>query len=235
MGGVDVTKKSDPDGGIRRTITRHSFEGGAVTAFAALLVAKFGASFGITEVWEQSAALAILVGLLGGLAKFWHENGITQILLDRLRGGTPPAAGAAILAGFLLSGCAIQLGTANPKEFSGAFGETIVACEIRGISIAMGDADICRNVEGGHVSKTFADMVLGTIRTAVAGVAGLFSGFGQAGTAMQAALAPVPEATAEPAVTSPGVTVPKVDVGTGTGTVTTGPNLDTDAARAPFQ
>lgn len=230
MGGVDIeTKKSDPNGGIRRTITRHTFEGGAVTAFAALLVAKFGEVFGISEVWEQSAALAILVGLLGGLAKFWHENDLTRRILAKFLG---PSVG--ILLALLVGGCAIQLGSSNPKEFSGAFGETIVACEIKGVSIAFGDADICRNVEGGHVSKTFADMTLGTIRAAGAIVAGFFTGLGGAGQGMQDALAPVPAETEEPPVTTPGLTIPKAEADGWTIT-SPPPNVDADATRAPFQ
>lgn len=216
-------EKSDELGGQRRTLTRHGFEGGAVTAAAALLVGKFGASLGITEVWEQSAALAVLVGILGTVAKFWHENELTKRILAR---ALPPAAG--ILLAVLVSGCAIQLGRVTPHEFSGAFGETVIACETVGINLAFGDADICRNTEGGHVSKTFADMTLGLVRTAAAAVAGFFSGLGSAGQGMQSALAPVPETTLEPPRTPPVDTSPAAVVA---------PRAPDDGGtvRAPFQ
>lgn len=216
-------EKSDELGGQRRTITRHSFEGGAVTAFASLVVAKFGETVGITEVWEQGAALSVLVGVFAGIAKFWHENRITSRILNRLG----PAAPVAVAA-LLLSGCAIQLGTANPKEFNGAFGETIVACEIKGISLAIGDADICRNVEGGHVGRDFVDMTLGVVRMLGQAVAGLFTGLGGAGQGMAAALA-APEAPAAPAAVDSPVPGIVEDVPPGT-EASPEPTM-----RAPFQ
>lgn len=190
-------EKSDELGGQRRTITRHSFEGGAVTALSALIVGKFGDVFGLVDPWQQAAALSVLVGALGGVAKFWNENRITSRILNRLGPAAPVA-----LAAMILSGCAIQLGTAKPEEFHGAFGETIVACEIKGISIAIGDADICRNVEGGHVGRDFVDMTLGVVRMLGQAVAGLFTGLGGAGQGMAAALV-APEAPAPTAVDSP--------------------------------
>lgn len=222
-------EKSDELGG-RRTITRHTFEGGAVTALGALIVEKWGGLFGIAEGWEQTAALSILVAILGGLAKFWHENRITARLLGFLPPAPPaPPAAIAFLAVFL-SGCAIQLGTADPKEFRGAFGETIVACEIKGISIAIGDADICRNVEGGKVSQTFADMTLGVFRIVGQAVAGFFSGLGGAGAGMKDALAEPQKAPEEPAV-------PAIQGGSAVGsTYIAPPAASGDAVdRAPFQ
>lgn len=88
----------------------------------------------------------------------------------------------------LLSGCAIQLGRSTPHEFTGANGETIIACDVQGISVALGDADICRNVEGGHVGRDFVDMTLGVVKAAGSIVAGFFTGLGGAGQGMQAAV-----------------------------------------------
>lgn len=224
-------EKSDELGG-RRTITRHTFEGGAVTALSALIVGKLGGLVGVVEPWEQAAALSILVGILGGFAKFWHENRITARALARVLGPDSPAGptAGALIAAFLISGCAIQLGTADPKEFRGAFGETIVACEIKGISIAVGDADICRNVEGGRVSQTFADMTLGVVRIVGQAVAGFFSGLGGAGAGMRDALEASP--SSPPASSPPTLTAPvesSASVPIDDDRVTTAP------LRAPFQ
>ena len=209
-------EKSDALGG-QRTVLRHGIEGTGVTALGALVIEGLGVKLGFSDnAWMKNAMLMVFVGAIGSLVKFWHENGISQRLLNRFLPPLPPpppgAAGsaAAILAALLLSGCAVQLGTAKPQAFNSPYGETIIACEIRGISFALGDADICRNVEGGKVSKTAADMVLGVVRIAGGMVGAFFHGFGGAGSAMEAAAATAPAPSA-PAPSPPGIELPKLD------------------------
>lgn len=204
MGEEQATKKSDPQGGIRTT-GRHVGElttGGAL----ALLLISFAPEHWM-NAFQQNLAGIVLTALFSTIAKELHKRGI---LGDVVRNSI------VLIAVLGLGGCAGQLGKVEPNFHTGADGETIVACSVAGVTWSFGDADVCRNVEGGRVSKTFSDMVLGVIRTAGAAVAGIFSGFGQVGTAMSAAIAPIPSETSEPAPRPPtDTTLPDWSTGSG--------------------
>ena len=85
-----------------------------------------------------------------------------------------------------LAGCTSVMGTVEPKEFTSVNGETIVACEVKGWSISMGDGGLCRvddtgfvsTQEGGRLSESFRDFGLGVLNTAGKIVSGLFGGIG---------------------------------------------------------
>lgn len=153
-----MAEDSHPLGG-RRSVTRHGTETGVVTAFSAIVIGKFGAVAGLDDPFYQAMGLAVLTGILGSLAKVWNENGLTKKLLAK--------AGLAALLLPLLGGCAIQLGTSTPEAFTGPMGETIIACEVRGVSVALGDGGVCQNIEGGHVSSAFSALWQGTVGSAL--------------------------------------------------------------------
>lgn len=160
-----MAQDSHPLGG-RRSLTRHGGETTVVTALSAIVIGKFGSVAGLDDPFYQAMGLAVLTGALGTLAKIWHENGLTKKLLAK--------AGLAALLLPLLGGCAVQLGTSTPESFTGPMGETIIACDVRGVSIAIGDGGVCQNVEGGHVSSAFSALWQGTVGAAVNLVGGFF-------------------------------------------------------------
>lgn len=166
-------EKRGPNMGSRSTI-RHGTQGAASAGGLALLLQAM-VEAGKLDVHQAFLGLAILTPVLTTAWKLWDGvDGMARLkaLLNRVA----PLA----LALGLLSGCAIQLGTMEPKQFSTLGGGTLIACETKGILIAVGDADLCSNsARGGKVSKTFSDMTLGVVRTAGAAIAGFFGGAGQ--------------------------------------------------------
>ena len=85
-----------------------------------------------------------------------------------------------------LTGCALSVGTIEPREFTAVSGETVLACETKGIQFSVGDGGNCRvdsdgflsTQEGGHASDTARDIVLGVFEGAGRIVAGMFGGIG---------------------------------------------------------
>lgn len=173
-----MAEDSHPLGG-RRTVTRHGTETTVVTAISAIFVGKFGAGLGLDDPFYQAMGLAVLTGVGGAIVKTWNENGLTKKLLGKV--------GLAVVLIPFLGGCAVQLGTSTPESFTGPMGETIIACDVRGVSIAIGDGGVCQNVEGGHVSQMFSALWQGTVGTAVNLVGGFF---GRPGVAAPVPVAP---------------------------------------------
>jgi len=188
--------KSDEAGGLRSTGNergqiRHGVDNLGAMGFAWLALNRIDA----LDATEKMVLMGGLTVLGSSVLKAWSSFGMTQ----RISKLIDKAAPLALVCAFLLSGCAIQLGRATPQEFEGKYGETIIACEVVGISMAFGDADICRNTEGGHISEFFKDMVLGITDAAIRIVGGVFTGVGGIGAAIQAqpaVAAPAPAAVA---------------------------------------
>lgn len=188
-------EKRGPNMGSRSTV-RHGAQAGASAGGLALILQAL-VDTGKMDINGAFLALAILTPVLTTVWKLWDGlDGMARLkaLLNRVA--------PLVVALGLLSGCAIQLGTMEPKQFSTLGGGTLIACDTKGILIAVGDADLCSNsARGGNVSKTFSDMTLGVVRTAGAAVAGFFGGAGQ-GMAQALQIEPVaPEAP--PAVSAP--------------------------------
>ena len=167
--------KSDPLGG-RRTQLRHGSELVGGMGLAVFVMTFIPDS--ILDPFQKNVGVGILTGVFSHTAKIWDEASITKRIITKV-------FGASIVL-LMLSGCAGFAGRSTPHEFRGPNGETIVACEVAGIGFSFGDADICRNIEGGHVSEFFKDIVLGVTDTAMRIVGGVFAGIGGAGAAMSA-------------------------------------------------
>ena len=183
MANGDVRVRSDAELGGRRTVSRHVAETGAVGQLASLLVSfmSIGSEAGdMLTPWQATALVGVLTAGFGGAAKLWHEAGMTGRLLRK--------AGLGMIAVVLVvSGCGIQLGKVTPHDFSGSApgGEVVIACEVTGVSIAIGDAGVCQNVEGGHVSQAFSALFGNTVGAAL-NLVGAF--FGRAPVAQPAAV-----------------------------------------------
>ncbi len=173
MAGAEYEEKRGPNMGSRSTV-RHGAQGAASAGGLALLLQAL-VDAGKLDIQGAFLALAILTPVLTTLLKLWDGlDGLARLkaLLNRVA--------PLVVAIGLLGGCAIQLGTMTPEQFSTLGGGTMIACETKGITIALGDADLCSNsARGGKVSQTFAGMALGLVRTAGAAVAGFFGGAGQ--------------------------------------------------------
>ncbi len=92
------------------------------------------------------------------------------------------------LVAVLFSGCAMTIGTSIPPQFQSALvSEVGIACDLKGVQFTIGDADICRNIEGGHISEGFAGVITSTVDAAVRVVAGIFTGLGGVGAALSPA------------------------------------------------
>lgn len=190
-------EKRGPNAGAR-TLQRHAVQG--TTASIGLM----GILQAMVELqWLSQAhaylALGLLPPVLTTLWKAWDGLRMGERLNKALDKNLPTSI---VLIVFLCSGCAIQLGTMEPRHFTSLDGTMLIACETKGILLTMGDADICSNaMRGGRVSKTFSDMTLGVFRTTGAIVAGFFGGAGagvmQAVRADEARAAEVPADEAE--------------------------------------
>ena len=104
----------------------------------------------------------------------------------------------ALCLAYCLTGCSSTMGKITPMEFTSAAGETIVACEVDGWTIAVGDGGVCRTddegqlstTEGGRVSETFRDLTLGVIESAGRIAAGVLGGVGGAISGVGGAVSP---------------------------------------------
>ena len=205
MAGAGYEEKRGPNMGSR-SMVRHGTQGAASAGGLALLLQAL-VDAGKLDIHGAFLALAILTPVLTTLLKLWDGlDGLARLkaLLNRVA--------PLVIAIGLLNGCAIQLGTMKPEQFATLGGGTMIACETKGITIALGDADLCSNsARGGKVSKTFSDMTLGVVRTVGAAVAGFFGGAGQ-GMAMAIESQPDPAQSIDPemsprtAVEFPGTT-----------------------------
>lgn len=202
MAGAEYDEKRGPNMGSRTTV-RHGTQGVAASGGLAMLLQAM-VDAGKMDIQHAFLALAILTPILTTAWKTWDQLGFTA----RLRGWLDSKGfkAAPIVAAMLIpiaGGCAVQLGTMEPKQFSTLGGGTLIACETKGILLAFGDADLCSNsARGGHVSRTFSDMTLGVVRTVGAAIAGFFGGAGQG---MAQALESQPDPA--PAVAAPSAPV----------------------------
>lgn len=201
-------EKRGPNMGAR-TVTRHAAQAGTAS------VGLMGILQAMVEMqWlDQSQAflaLGLVPPVLTSLWKSWDGLRMKDRLNAAIDKRWPTML---VLSVFLLSGCAVQLGTMKPEKFVALDGTMLLACETRGILFTVGDADLCSNsARGGMVSKTFSDMTLGVVRTAGAIIAGFFGGAGAGVTqALQADATPavvVPQA-------APATVAPDTDVSYG--------------------
>jgi hypothetical protein len=127
---------------------------------------------------EATAWMGVVVWLASAIGKFWSEHDLSTKLLKRI------GLGALLVLMTTSTGCAGFAGVSTPHAFEGINGETIVACDIKGVGFSFGSADICRNIEGGHISEFFKDMTLGVVREASRVVGGVLTGIGGLGTAI---------------------------------------------------
>jgi len=189
-----TSSKGDPQGGSR-TVGRHVSELSGGAALALLLVSFIPESWGF-DPFQLNLSSVVLTGALSTVAKLNQEAGFIKKLLR-----------IGLVAGLLGSiGCAGVIGKVDPQIHTGSDGETIVACSVTGVAWSGGDADICRNLESGHVGRDFVEMVLGIGRLAAAAVGGILGGIGGAGAALSAATAAptlTPQVETVPAITQP--------------------------------
>ena len=153
-------------------------------ALALLIVSFFPED--MMNAFQMNLTGVVLTGAFSTGAKLLNESGLVAKLMK--------TGLVALLIGS--TGCAVQLGTVVPEIHTGADGETIVACEVKGVTLAFGDGGICRNIEGGHVSQAFAGLFTSTIGLAMSAVAGIFGGIGAIGSGMAAQPIPQPVAAA---------------------------------------
>lgn len=188
-----MAEDSHPNGG-RRSQTRHNIENMGGFGIVWLILNRIE---GLSSA-EQTVALGVGMAALSGALKFWNENGIGKRLLKKL--------GLSSIVLLLLTGCGISIGHVTPSEFEGENGQTIIACEMKGIQLGFGDGGVCQNAEGGHVSNTFAVLFTGTIEAVGRILGAVLSPFGAAGAALQSAPAvtlPPPPARGVPGIVQP--------------------------------
>tara|TARA_Y100000310_G_scaffold334667_1_gene414933 strand:- start:1019 stop:1537 length:519 start_codon:yes stop_codon:yes gene_type:complete len=167
-----VKKKSHELGGHRSAV-RHGSELG-VGAALALLVVSFLPD-GWVDAFQSNLLSVVLTGGFSTAAKLLDAKGLLP--------GIAKSGLVLIMAG-TISGCALTVGTVDPEEFTGVQGETIIACEIKGFSLAVGDGGTCRTVEGGNVSQGFVGMVTGLVESVGRILSGVFGGIGSAFSGM---------------------------------------------------
>ena len=172
-----MAEKSHKLGGTR-TKGRHVGELGAGGALALLIVSMFPESWEL-DAFQMNLFGVVLTGTFSTMAKVFHEAGG----LSRIIG----SIGLVSLLSLSLVGCAGSLGRSTPEFKTGGDGETIVACETVGVQWAFGSASVCRNIEGGHVGRDFANIVTGSLGMAMRALGGVFTGFGSVGTVLSAA------------------------------------------------
>lgn len=175
MSSEEYDEKRGPNLGAR-TVRRHAVQG-ATTSVGLMGILQACVELQWLDQAQAFLALGLIPPVLTSVWKGWDglrmKDRVNAVLDKRM-----PLS--MLLIVFLCSGCALQLGTMEPRHFTSLDGTMLIACETKGILLTMGDADICSNaMRGGRVSKTFSDMTLGVFRTAGAIVAGFFGGAGQ--------------------------------------------------------
>ncbi len=163
--------KSNELGGQRSGV-RHASEIGIGGALALLIVSFLPDAW--IDPFQSNLISVVLTATFSTAAKLLQQKGILGIL---------GKAGLVVLVTTSM-GCAVFAGSSKPYEFTGVQGETIVACEIKGIALTFGDADICRNVEGGHISEPFAGVLSGLFDAVLRIIGGIFTGIGGVGAAI---------------------------------------------------
>ena len=166
-----ATGKSHKDGGYR-TGVRHNFENLGAGSIAWVILNRIDA----LEAPEKTALLVGMMALGSWGAKVWNQNQITAKLLKKI--------GLSALIVSMLSGCALNIGQVTPDEYTGVNGETIIACELKGIQFGVFDGGVCRNVEGGQVGRTFVDLFTGAVEAVGRILGGILTGFSAAGSAL---------------------------------------------------
>ncbi len=165
--------KSDELGG-QRSQMRHNLDNLGAGGFLWILLQRMDSLDSTEKMVLMGAGMAFISAAL----KFWSTHDLGGKLLKKL------GLGALVVLLSTSVGCAVFAGSSKPELFEGVNGETIVACEIKGIAFTFGDADICRNVEGGHISEPFAGVLSGLFETVLRVVGGIFTGIGGVGAAI---------------------------------------------------
>ena len=169
-----ATGKSDPQGGQRSQV-RHNVDNLGMSGFAWVAINRLAEADYLSTA-EATAIFGGVVVVGSGFLKWASSKGLGDRILKKL--------GLVGLVLVMLSGCGISVGHVVPHEFTGANGQTIIACTVTGVQLGIGDGGVCRNVEGGHVSKSFADLFTGTLEAAGRIIGGVFMGLGSAGAAI---------------------------------------------------
>ena len=164
--------------GGRRSQARHAFENGGISGLLFVVLSRIESLDSV----EKTALMAFGITAGGAIAKAWNEHRLTGKLLAKI------GLGGIVLT--LFTGCAWSVGDVQPMSFEGRNGETIIACRVQGIQVAVGDGGLCRNAEGGHVSQVFSGLFTGTVEAAGRIVGALLSPFGALGAAGDALRAP---------------------------------------------
>lgn len=164
---------------------RSSVENMGGGAAGAMLLVSF-----IPESWNLNAYQLALAGVVATSLVAW----VASVLRDKGFPGFGGVAKVGLVLAILvaLTGCVSFQGTITPKEFTSAAGETVIACEVKGNVLAVGDGGICRvdqdgyvgTVEGGHASETFKSIMDGLWNGVGRIVGGLFGGVGAAFSAI---------------------------------------------------
>lgn len=182
-----ATGKSDVQGG-HRSATRHASEIGVGGALALLIVSYLPE--GVADAFQSNMLSVVLTGAFSTVAKMAGGGTATALIKKVLKLG--------LVAGLMgTMGCAMSIGQVTPEEFTGANGETIIACDLKGIQFGVFDGGVCRNVEGGQVGETFVDLFTGAVEAVGRILGGILTGFASAGSALGAPQAAVPAAAPE--------------------------------------
>lgn len=182
-----MAEDSHAQGG-RRSRIRHATEGGTLSSAVTFLMLQWSPAFlsGESGPVMKSLLAGALIGILGGLYKWFHESGIEGAITGRIKRAIEGGAAALLLLS--LVGCGISLGRVTPASYTGINGETIIACEVVGIQLGIGDGGVCQNVEGGELSDAPVRLVESVGRIAGA----IFTPFGALGAALSAPPPPAP-------------------------------------------
>jgi len=169
-----MAKKSHEDGGRRSTV-RHAGEltGGASLA---LLIVSFLPEGSISP-FQATLMGTVLTGGFSQIAKLASDGGFARML---------KTFGVGSIVLLMCSGCAFNLGVVTPHEYLGANGETIIACELKGVQFGLFDGGVCQNVEGGQVGNTFVELTTGLVEAVGRILGALLSPFGGASSALLA-------------------------------------------------
>ncbi len=194
-------EKRGPNMGSR-TLGRHAAQG-ATASVGLMGILQATIEMGWLDQAQAFLALGLIPPVLTSVWKAWDGLRMKERVNAAIDKRFPILL---VLIAVVGSGCAVQLGTMQPKHFTSLDGTMLIACETQGILFTVGDSDICSNsMRGGRVSQTFSDMTLGVVRTGGAIIAGFFGGAGagvaqavRADEAQAAAVAPSAPPAVEP-------------------------------------
>jgi len=157
--------------GGARSVGKHVSELGMGGVLASLAVSFLPEDSGLSA-FQLALLVSALTGGFSTVAKIMDAKGWL---------GNVTKTGLVVLLATTMSGCAFQVGKVDPLFITGADGETIMACKLRGISVALGDGAVCRDTtEGGELSQGFTHMIEAMFNGTARIVGGMFGGMSAA-------------------------------------------------------